>query len=172
MWFKHHLYPALTMLGLGSQTKPCLRMVAIIACVTLVSIFYLLRFGQPVQLIRPPLMPVFRNEGGKHDTSILCKRQHSVIIISEPLTQYLFLTKQMWSKWNLHGVVEWNKNTKRIKYSSTTPEQDSKVICPWSETLWKWRPDVLLVVVPKSRNQARVTSGRTEDRHQGQRGSR
>jgi len=80
------------MLGLGSQIKSCLRMVAIITCVTLVSMFYLLRFGQPVQLIRLPLMPIFRNEGGKPDSYILCNRQHSVIIISEPLTQYLFLT--------------------------------------------------------------------------------
>jgi hypothetical protein len=67
-------------------------MVAIIACVTLVSMFYLLGFGQPVQLIRRPLTPLFRNEGGKHDTSSLCKTLHSIIIISEPLTQNLSLT--------------------------------------------------------------------------------
>jgi len=46
------------------------------------------------------------------------------------------------------------------------------MICPWSETLWKWRPDVLLVGVPRSRNQVRVTSRRTEDKQQGQRGGR
>jgi hypothetical protein len=60
-----------TMLGLGSQTKPCLRVVAIIACVTLVSMFYLFGFGQPIQFIHPPMQPVISNgEVKKNEMSI------------------------------------------------------------------------------------------------------
>ncbi|PNF28704.1 hypothetical protein B7P43_G07863 [Cryptotermes secundus] len=67
------------MLGLGSQTKPCLRVVAIIACVTLVSMFYLLGFGQPIQLLHPPVQPIFSSgELEKTDASIPFKRGYLV----------------------------------------------------------------------------------------------
>ncbi|KDR15450.1 uncharacterized protein LOC110833590 isoform X2 [Zootermopsis nevadensis] len=56
------------MVGLGSQTKPCLRVIAIIACITLVSMFYLLGFGQPMQA-NPSTLPVFSNEQEKKENS-------------------------------------------------------------------------------------------------------
>jgi hypothetical protein len=63
--------------GLGSRAKPCLLVFALIACVTLVSMFYLQEFSHPMQLIHPHMLPIFSNTGEKkNDTSTLCKNTH------------------------------------------------------------------------------------------------
>jgi hypothetical protein len=61
------LFPVVRMFGLGPQTKPCLRVVAIIVCVTLVSMFYLLGFGQPMQFIRASMQTDWSNGERKKD---------------------------------------------------------------------------------------------------------
>lgn len=46
-------------LGLGAQTKPCVRAVVLVAIVTLVSMVYLLGSDLQMQILRPALLPIY-----------------------------------------------------------------------------------------------------------------
>jgi hypothetical protein len=50
----------------------------------------------------------------------------------------------------------WNKIKiqNEVLIHNTTAGHIISIICPWSETVWKWRPDVLLVGVMGGRRQA------------------
>jgi hypothetical protein len=74
--------------------------VAIIACITLVSMIYLLGFGQPIQLIHLPMQPIFSNgEVKKNDATISRKEPlYSVMTLNITIILNILITLRFENK--------------------------------------------------------------------------